>query len=77
MKKKYLRANNAPYTNRALCKAIMVGSKLRNIFLKLNTIASRDAYKKQRNFCVYLSRMTKKNYYENINVNLDVDNKTF
>ena len=52
MKKKYLRANNAPYMNRALCKAIMVRSKLRNIFLKLNTIESRDAYKKQRNFCV-------------------------
>ena len=77
MKKKYLRANNAPYMNRALCKAIMVRSKLRNIFLKLNTIQSRDAYKKQRNFCVSLLRMTKKNYYENLNVNLVVDNKTF
>ena len=83
MKKKYLRANNAPYMNRAnnvpymnraLCKAIMVRSKLRNIFLKLNTIESRDACKKQRNFCVSLLRMTKKNYYENLNV---VDNKTF
>ena len=43
MKKKYLRANNAPYTNRALCNAIKVRSKLLNIFRKLNTIESHDA----------------------------------
>ena len=55
----------------------MVRSKLQNIFLKLNTIESRNAYKKQRNFCVSLLRMTKKNYYENLSVNLVVDNKTF
>ena len=58
MKKKYLRANNAPYMNRALCKAIMVWSKLRNSIV--NSIESRDAYKKQRNFCVSLLRIITK-----------------
>ena len=60
-----------------LCKAIMVRSKLRNTFLKLKTIESRRAYNKQRNFCVALLRETKKNYYENLNVNLITDNKKF
>ena len=50
-------------------------SKLQNTLLELKTIESRDAYKKQRNYCVSLLRTTKKNYYENLNVNLIIDNK--
>ena len=47
-----------------LCKAIMVRSKLCNIYLKSKTIDSREAYKKQRNYCVSLLRKT------NLDVNL-------
>ena len=60
MKKRYIRANNAPFMNKELCKAIMTRSRLRNIFLKLKTNESREAYKIQRNYCVKLLRKTKK-----------------
>ena len=45
MKTKYIRANNFPFLNNELSKAIMVRSRLRNKYLKLNTLESRDAYK--------------------------------
>ena len=49
VKIKYIRANNSPFMNNELSKAIMVRSRLRNKYLKSKTIESRDAYKKQRN----------------------------
>ena len=45
-KKKYIRANNAPFMTKDLCKAIMVRSRLRNKYLKTKTIESRNMYKK-------------------------------
>ena len=77
MKTKYIRANNSPFMNNELSKAIMVRSRLRNKYLKLNTVESRDAYKKQRNHCVSLLRKVKKNFYENLNPSLITDNKIF
>ena len=66
MKKRYIRANNAPFMNKELCKAIMSKSRLR----------SPEVYKKQRNF-VMLLRNTKISYYENLNVKCIQDNKKF
>ena len=71
MKIKYIRANNSPFMNDEFSKAIMVRSKLRNKFLKLRTIESRNAYKKHRSIEV------KKAFYENLNPKLISDNKTF
>ena len=34
MKEKYARANNAPFTNKVLSKAVMTRSRLRNRYLK-------------------------------------------
>ena len=62
---------------KVLCKAIMFRSRLRNKSLKLKTIESREAYKKQRNYCVALLRKAKKYYYEHLNVKLITDNKKF
>ena len=53
----------------------MVRSRLRNKSLKLETIQSREAYKKQRNHCVALLRKAKKYYYEHLNGKLITDNK--
>ena len=53
----------------------MVRSKLRNKFLKLKTIESREAYKRQRNYCVSLIRKTNKRFYENPSPNLITDNR--
>ena len=36
LKKRYIRANNAPYMTKSLCKVIMVRSRLRNRFIKLS-----------------------------------------
>ena len=77
MKKRYIRANNVPFMNKELCKAIMTRSRLRNIFLKLKTNQSREAYKIQRNYCVKLLRKTKSRYYENLNVKIIQNNKKF
>ena len=77
MKTKYIRANNSPFMNNELSKAIMVRSKLTNKFLKLKTIETRNAYKKQGNYCVSLLRKIKKNFYEHLNPSLISDNKRF
>ena len=77
LRKKYLRANNAPFMNKPLSKAIMVRSRLRNKFIKCKTSESRDAYRKQRNYCVTLLRETKKRFYENLNPKFIRDNKKF
>ena len=58
LKRRYVRANNSPFMNKELYKAIMVRSRLRNKSLKLKTIESREAYKRQRNYCVSLIRKT-------------------
>ena len=73
LKKRFLRANNSPFMNKQLCKAIMARSRLRNKYLKLKTNDSKNAYKKQRNYCVGLLKKVKKQFY----VNFVYDNKRF
>ena len=77
LKKRYIRANNSPFMNEDLCKAIMVRSRLRNKFLKLKTDDVWNAYRIQRNFCVSLLRDTKRNFYENLDPNTISDNNKF
>ena len=57
-KKRFVMENNTPFMTNELYKAIMVRSRLRNKSLKLKTPESRDAYKRQRNYCVSLLRYT-------------------
>ena len=54
IKKRYIRANQKHFKDKKLNQAIMVRSKLRNRFLKLETEENRFAYAKQRNYCVKL-----------------------
>ena len=75
LRKKYLRANNAPFMNKLLSKAIMVRSRLQNKFHKSKTRETRETYKKQRNYCVTLLRETKRSFYENLNPKSISDNK--
>ena len=77
MKMKYIRSNNSPFMNKELSKAIMVRSRLRNKYLKFKTIVFRNAYKRQRNYCVSLLRKIKKNFYEHLNPSFISDNKKF
>ena len=54
--KKYIRGNNKPFMNKALSKAIMKRTKLRNKFMKDPQAANKFSYNKQRNWCVSLFR---------------------
>ena len=60
IKKKFMRANEAPFMFRKLKKAIMIRSRVRNTFLKHPTNENKKNYRKQRNFSVNLLRTEKK-----------------
>ena len=77
IKKKILRFNNNPFMSKAVRKAIMHRSKLKNIYNKKRTDVNWANYKKQRNFCVTVLRRTKKEYFQNLNVKDLSDNKKF
>ena len=77
MKKKCIRGNNAPFMNKTLCKAFMHISKSKNRFNKIPTEDNKRLYKRQRNFCVSLLKKEKRNYYNNLDLKIFDDNKTF
>ena len=76
-KTKYVRANNSPFMNKNISKAIMTRSRLRNKFLRNRTPENKIAYNHQRNFCVSLIRETKREYFNSLNEKLVTDNKLF
>ena len=63
--------------NKALSKAIMQRTKLRNKFLKDPSAENKFSYNKQRNWCVSLLRKEKKKYFANLNEKDITDNKNF
>ena len=77
LKEKKIRGNNAPFMNKALSKAFMKRSRLKNNYNKNQTEENKSLYKSQRNFCVKLVRKEKKKYYNNLDLNIFKDNKTF
>ena len=77
IKRKYIRANEAPFMNKEYKSAIMVRSKLRNKYNKELSTQSLIAYKKQRNICTNLLKKIKFNFYNNLNPASISDNKTF
>ena len=77
LKVKYTRANNQPFMNKKLSKAVMTRSRLRNKFLKNPNDTNNINYKKYRNYCTRLFKKEKKLYYNNLDTNLITDNKKF
>ena len=77
IKKKYVRANDKPFMTRALRKATMLRSRLRNKFNENRTAENWNKFRKQRNSCVKLFRKEKRNYYNNLDISLITDNKKF
>ena len=77
IKKKILCFNHNPFTSKALRKAIMVRSKLKNKYNKSRTGENWDSYKKQTNFCVNLLRKTKKDCFNYLNIKNITNNKAF
>ena len=62
---------------KALRKAIMHSSKLKNIFLKTRAKEDSNNSKKQRNLCVNLLCNTKKHYFQKLSIKYLTDNKKF
>ena len=55
MKMRLLRANDAPYMNKDLRKAIMTRTRLKNLYNKTPNVENEMNYKKERNYCANLS----------------------
>ena len=60
LKKRYVRANQAPFIDKNINKHIMKRSRLRNKFLNTKSDIDRKAYNTQRNLYVSLIRQAKK-----------------
>ena len=77
IKERYIRANNSPFMNKTLSKAVMTRSRLRNKFTKNPIPENKYNYTKYRNYCTGLFRKIKKSYYNNLDVKLIMDNRKF
>ena len=63
--------------NKEVSKAILNRAKLKNRFLRTRCIGNKEAYNKQRNYCVSLIRKTKQQYYNNLDHKKVADKKSF
>ena len=77
IKKKIVRANDAPYMTQALRKAIATRSRLENVFHRKGTHESKIAFKKHKNFCSRLYKKERRNFYSNLDPKSILDNKKF
>ena len=68
LKKKYVRANHASFVTKELRKAIMQRTRLRNIYLKQRTEATKFAYNQQINKCVSILKKSKRYLFESLGV---------
>ena len=75
-KKRHLRANSSPFMNKAISKAVMDRRRLRNKFLKNRSAENKLAYYRQRNYCLPLTRKSKRDYYNNLDNRNVTDNKS-
>ena len=75
--KKNLRANEHSFMSKALRKAIIIRSRMKNLYLKNKTDLNWSNYKKQRNFCTNLHRKTKKEYFSKLIIIKISDSKIF
>ena len=76
-KQKYLWGNDQPFMTKTMRKAIVCHTKLKNIYHKNPSDRNLLKFRKQRNYCVKLLIKTKKDYYENLNINFITDNRKF
>ena len=61
---KIIRGNQAPFMTKILSKAIMNRSRLRSKYNQWQSIEKFLAFRKTKNYCKNLSKMTKKAYFE-------------
>ena len=75
LKQKHVRANNGPFINKTILKAIMKQTRLKNKFIRYPCERNKRAYNVQRNLCVSLVRTAKKEYFDNLDLRNVTDNK--
>ena len=61
--------------SKALRKAIMKRSKLRNTFNKKNFSENWQSYKRQHNICSNILKPPEKTFFGNLNINEIIDNR--
>ena len=75
-REKCLRANSSPFIGKAISNAVMNCTRLSNKFLKNRSAENKLDYNRQRNYCVSLTRKSKRDYYNNLD-NRNVTDKFF
>ena len=76
LKQKHVRANNSPFINKTILRAIMKRTRLENKF-KYQCEGNKRAYNVQRKLCVSLVRKAKKDYFDNLDFGNVTDHKKF
>ena len=66
----FFETKNDFFVTKNVNKAIMLRTKLRNQFSKKRTLEARTKYNKTRNISVRLVKKAKRNYYENLDLDL-------
>ena len=77
IKQKIVRCDQSALITKQVRKEIMKRTFLRNRFLKSKSDLSRELYNKQRNYCTYLIKKAKKDYYSKLNPSSIANSKTF
>ena len=77
LKKKFIRANHAPYMNKNVRKAIMKRCQLENKYISNSTVENMNKYKKHETFCSKLYKKEKKKFYSQLDIKNITDNKLF
>ena len=72
IKKKYIRANNAPFMNKTLSKAVMTRSRMQNRYLRNPSVTNKNEYIRLLGFSE-----RKRRFYENIDMHKITDNRIF
>ena len=77
LKKKFIRANHAPYMTKNLRKAIMKRSLLENKYISNSTVENKNKYKKHKNFCSRLYKKERKKFYSQLDIKNITDDELF
>ena len=77
LKKKYIRANTAPYMNKTLRKAMTRRSQLENKYYRTKLDSDKMAYKKHKNFVSRLYKKECRRFYKHLDLRKINDNKVF
>ena len=70
LKKKFIRANHAPYMTKNLRKAIMKCSQLENKYISNSAVKNMNKYKKHENFCSKLYKKERKMFCSQLDIKI-------